>query len=153
MSTGLLPDPGAALDTIVAALAADLGADIQVRRAAGAFDAAEIRRHVADAPAVLVACVGLTDYARRGSGGWTVRADLAAYIVTRDTPVASRDASALALVSDTLRLVSRATWGDPERFSLPDEGSLEAFNLYGGDLDKVATALWVLTWRQALYLN
>lgn len=151
--TALLPDPGEALERIVTALAADVPAGFTVKRIGGAFDGAEIRRHVTAAPAVLVACLGLSDYAHRGSGGWTVQADLALYVLTRDTPTQTRDRSAMALVAEALRQVSRSNWGEPGVFGLPDPASIEATNLYGGDIDSIAVALWAVTWRQPLYLS
>jgi hypothetical protein len=152
MSLALLPDASEALEIIVAVLAADVPAGVTVKRAGGAFDSAEIRRHVTEAPAVLVACLGLSDYAKRGSGGWTMQADLAIYILTRDTPVQTRDRSAMELVAMALRQISRAHWGQPDAFGLPDPVTIEANNLYGGDIDSIAVALWAVTWRQPLYL-
>lgn len=152
MSSALLPDPSASLERIVAVLATAVPAGTTVKRVGGAFDASEIRRHVTAAPAVLVACLGLTNYARRGSGGWTVQADFVAYVLTRDIPAAQRDRSAITLVGTIINLVSRATWGDPDAIELPDPLSIEANNLYGGDIDSIAVALWAVTWRQPLYL-
>jgi hypothetical protein len=153
MTASLLPDPSTALDRIVAVLASAVPAGVAVKRIGGAFDGAEIRRHVTTAPAVLVACLGLSNYDRRGTGSWTVQADLVTYVLTRDTPAQPRDRSALALVADALRQIARSNWDAPDAFGLPDQASIEASNLYGGDIDSIAVALWAVTWRQPLYLS
>ena len=153
MITPSLPNASAALDRIVAAVAAEVSAGVTVKRIGGAFDATEIRRHVTVAPAVLVACLGLSEYSRRSMHGWAAKADFAAYILTRDTPAETRDRSALTLAAETLQQVVRANWGDPTSFGLPDAQGTEASNLYSGDIDSIAVALWAVTWRQNLYLS
>ncbi|MEY2686297.1 MAG: hypothetical protein RL375_495, partial [Pseudomonadota bacterium] len=55
MSAALLSDPGAALERIAERLGSALPAT--VRAVGGAFDGAELRRHVTAAPCVLVACL------------------------------------------------------------------------------------------------
>ncbi|AUB81452.1 phage protein Gp37 [Candidatus Thiodictyon syntrophicum] len=143
-----LADLPTGLAAIVAALAAALPGGVNVVRAGGPFDVAEVRRHAMNAPAVVVACLGLTNYTRRGET-WSVMGQLAAYVVTHDqSGAALRDVAALGLVDQLLRVVARNTWGLPEGFGVPDPASVEAANLYSGDLDSVAVALWALTWRQ-----
>lgn len=151
MTDGLLIDIGAGLELIVSDLAAAL-LPARVRRGGGAFDANELRRHAVDCPAVVVSCLGFHTYARYKSD-WSVKAQLAAYVITRDAPPApSRDLAALSLVTAVYRAVPKSLWGAPAVFDLPEEASLEATNLYSGDLDSTAVALWAVTWRQTLRL-
>lgn len=84
--SGPLTDLADGLGRIATALAATLPDGTAVLRAGGAFDAAEIRRHVTRAPAVIVTCLGAGDYARQAQGVWTVEAQLAAYILGAGTP-------------------------------------------------------------------
>lgn len=152
--SGPLTDLADGLGRIVTALTTTLPDGTTVLRAGGAFDAAEIRRHVTRAPAVIVTCLGAGDYARLAIGHWTVNAQLAAYILCRDTPPTStRETQALGLVTDVLQAVARSNWGDPLAYDLADSASLDATNLYSGDLDAVGVALWAVTWRQQLRLE
>ena len=153
MTPARLSDLSAALEAMVASLAGTLPGGVSVRAAGGAFDAAEIRRHLTVAPAVVIACLGLSEHQRRGAGAMSLVGQWAAYVVTRDAPQDDRHAQAMRLVSELLRHVSRATWSGPEAFGLPEEGSLDATNLYSGDLDGIATALWAVTWRQMVHLS
>lgn len=151
--SGPLTDLADGLGRIATALAAVLPTGTTVLRAGGAFDAAEIRRHVTRAPAVIVTCLGAGDYARLPQGVWTLEAQLAAYILCRDTPpTLTREVQALGLVTAVLQSVARATWNDPAAFGVVPGDSLDATNLYSGDLDAAAVALWAVTWRQVLHL-
>lgn len=145
-----LPDPGAALARITEVLEGALPASVHA--VGGAFNASELRRHVTAAPTVLVACLGLTDFARRGASAWMMAGEWAVYVLTRDTAIAPRDRIALTLAAEVLRCIYRTTWGDADTFEVPDEDSITATNLYGGELDNVACALWAVTWRQGIKL-
>ena len=152
--SGPLLDLADGLGRIATALETILPAGTAVRRAGGAFDAAEIRRHVTQAPAVIVTCLGAGDYARQAQGVWTLEAQLAAYILCRDTPpTLTREVQALGLVTAVLKAVARATWSDPAAFGVVPGDSLDATNLYSGDLDSVGVALWAVTWRQTVLLT
>jgi hypothetical protein len=152
--SGPLTDLADGLGRIVTALTTTLPDGTSVLRAGGAFDAAEIRRHITRAPAVIVTCLGAGDYARLPQGVWTVEAQLAAYVLCRDTPpTLTREVQALGLVTDVLHAVARATWNDPAAFGVVPGDSLDATNLYSGDLDAIAVALWAVTWRQTLIMD
>lgn len=141
-----------ALTAIETALVDVFPAGVSVRRVGGPFDAAEIRRHVTAAPAVLIACIDLDGYARVADGTWRADADFVAYVLTRDTPSAPRDLMALDLVTTLLAQIPYATWGDPAAFDPADQDTLQAANLYGGDIDSVAVALWSVAWSQGVTL-
>ncbi|WP_295579435.1 hypothetical protein [uncultured Lamprocystis sp.] len=152
--SALLPDLAAGLDHIATTLATALPPGTTVLRAGGAFDAGEIRRHVTATPAAIVALLSLGDYTRRGSGGWSVQVQLAAYLLTRDQPaLPPRDLAALTLATHTIRAISRANWGRPDAFGVVEQASLDATNLYSGSLDAAAVALWVVTWEQTFILD
>ncbi|MEY2654362.1 MAG: hypothetical protein RLZZ524_1390 [Pseudomonadota bacterium] len=151
--SGLLVDLADGLGRITSALRAALPASVTVERSGGAFDGGEIRRQVTQAPAVVLACLGVSDYQRRGDGGWSVTAQLAVYVLTRDAPPGPpRDLLALSLTTTVLRAVARANWDGPDGFGVVEADSLEASNLYSGDLDAIAVALWAVTWRQEFRL-
>ncbi len=118
-----------------------------VKAIGGAFGADELRRHVTASPCVLVAMLRLTAYTP-SLAGWKADATCVAYVVTRDTPTASRDAQALTLVSALLANLASASYGTAAR--LVQQADLTADNLYSGTLDSVAVALWGITWTARL---
>lgn len=141
------------LDIIVEYLQLRLPSATTVKRIGGAFDSSELRRHVSTAPAVLIACLGMSEFRRARPGGWSMTVDMVAYVLTRDRAGAERDAMAQELVAEVLREMNRSVWDMPEAFGVPLEDSIEATNLYDGELDSVAVALWTVTWRQPFYLS
>lgn len=146
-------DAASALATVADSLTVTLDG-VSVSVAGGAWDAAEVRRHIADAPALVLACLRLDDYTRRGNDAWRARADLAAYVITRDMPAgADRHSQALTLSGRLMEVVSGTNWGRPQAFDIPELASVRAHNLYSGSLDSVAVALWAVTWRQALHFS
>lgn len=154
MTPGPLTDMAEGLARIAAALPDLLPGGVSVARAGGAFDEGEIRRHVVNAPAAVVACLGLSDLTRHGAAG-AIRADaqLALYLITRDSGrEPGRDMEALALASRVLAVLPRQVWDSPEGFSVPEDGDLAATNLYSGAVDAVGVALWAVTWRQRVTL-
>jgi hypothetical protein len=74
----------------------------------------------------------------------------AAFIVTRDTPAATRDVAALDYAEAVMRTVRLNRWGldnaqKPER--------LAADNLFSGQLDRQGIALWAVSWQQGVALR
>ena len=147
----MITDSTHALEKIVESL--EMPNEVTVQKIGGAFDGSEIKRHVSHAPAVLIACTGMSNFVRRGTSAWAVSAEFAAYILTRDTPGEKRDAIASRLVTIAIRAIARSHWGDPSSFGVSEMDSVEATNLYGGDIDSIAVALWAVTWRQPIFLN
>lgn len=114
----------------------------------GRFDTAELKRYSKQAPAVLVAAVSVPSLADDKTQ--TVQVRWAAFIITRDTPTASRDVAALDYAEALMRTVRRNTWGldnvqNPERIA--------ADNLYSGPLDRQGIALWAVSWQQGINLR
>lgn len=118
-----------------------------VKAVGGAFGADELRRHVTTSPCVLLAVLRVTNYEPR-TLGWLAEAACVAYVVTRDSPTATRDAQALTLVSLLLTELASANYGTTARLVKPTD--ITADNLYSGTLDSVAVALWGVTWNARL---
>ena len=146
------PDLDAALLGIRAGLRPLLPERVALHIGGGSFNANELRRHANQAPAVVLTCLALGDYRSPGPV-WTADASLAAYIITRDAPPGpDRHRQALTLTSALFAALTgdSRVWGNPEGYDPPSGDSLAGTNLYSGDLDSIATALWAVTWFQRL---
>ncbi len=116
----------------------------------GRFDStAEIKRYAVRAPAVLVACSGFRVAAQSG-GILRIAANWSWFILTRDTPTATRDAYALTLVETLSGLIEDADWGLPDALT---PGPQRADNLYAGTIDQLGVAVWALGFTQALTVD
>lgn len=146
------------LDDLRTALAISFSAVLPcpVETVGGAFDGAELRRHVVAAPLVLLALTRVGDLNRHGPA-WKASLTLQAYVVTRDTPDLPRERAALDL---TGRIIAHAhaidTLEAPDGSKLFRPGAapstLSADNLYSGSIDSVAVALWGVRWQVAALL-
>ena len=135
-------------DAIVSAIKTALPALYTCEAHGGRFDFKELSRWSKQAPAVLVAAVSVPSIADGPTRIAQVR--WVAYLVTRDTPQATRDVAALDFAEALLRLVRNNTWAldntqKPER--------LAAENLYSGQLDRSGMALWAVSWQQGVSLR
>jgi hypothetical protein len=151
-----LPDLTAGLEYIESILKEELMPHAGVVRAGGAFDSGEMRRHVLSAPVVLLSLLGAGASQRHGRTGWIMSVQLAAYVLTRDTPpMAQRDDAALSLVTKVLRIVNRSPWSQSRTpaFGVVEQDSVSATNLYSGAIDSAAVALWAVTWSQNFILD
>ena len=135
-------------DAIVASIKAAVPGLYTCESHGGRFDAAELGRYSKLAPAVLVAAVSVPTL----SDGKDQIAEVrwAAFIVTRDTPSATRDVAALDYAEAVMRTVKLNRWGldnaqKPER--------LAADNLFSGQLDRKGIALWAVSWQQGVSLR
>ena len=137
-----------ARDAIVSAIKTALPALYTCEAHGGRFDFKELSRWSKQAPAVLVAAVSVPSIADGPTRIAQVR--WVAYLVTRDTPQATRDVAALDFAEALLRLGRNNTWAldntqKPER--------LAAENLYSGQLDRSGMALWAVSWQQGVGLR
>lgn len=147
-------DLAVALDRVAEAVRDLVPADVSVSLGGGAFSAAELRRHITRAPAVVVACLGTDGPKSRGAAGWLVQASLALYVICRDAPPEiERERQALELVTTLLNRIGRADWIDARTVGQADLDSIASTNLYGGDVDSIAVALWAITWSQEIRLT
>lgn len=120
-----------ARDTIVQAIKDAVPGLYTCEAHGGRFDLGELKRWSKQAPAVLVAAVSVPSIADDATRIAEVR--WVAYLVTRDTPQATRDVAALDFSEALLRLVRKNTWSldnaqKPERVA--------AENLYSGNVDR-----------------
>lgn len=99
-----------------------------------------------DPPAVLAALLDTGPITVAGRNVYEVEASWSAYVVVRGDK--DRDERALALVTQVLRGVAAADWGQPSMFKAVVPGSVRAVNLYSGPVDSTATALWAVLWKQ-----
>ncbi len=132
---------------IIAALAAGFPAGTAVDEYGGRLTPEEIKRIAAQAPAVKVAILGVDEAKDTPSGRVEVTAVCGAFLITKSKPGSPRDAAALILVSGALALIPGNLWG-LEDTQIPQ--AVRAQNLFSGELDKTAVALWGITWRQEI---
>ena len=135
-------------DAIVAAIKAALPDLYTCEAHGGRFDLNELTRWSRKAPAVLVAAVSVPAI----SDGPTNNAEVrwVAYLITRDTPEATRDVAALDFSEALLRLVRKNTW---QLDNTQNPQRVAAENLYSGQIDRHGIALWAVSWQQAVSLR
>jgi phage gp37-like protein len=114
----------------------------------GRFDLQELQRWSRRAPAVLVSAVQVPVVADNQTRHVQVR--WVAYVVTRDTPGATRDVAALDYTEALLRCVKGNRWG-LDNTQRPENVAAE--NLYSGQADRQGVALWAVSWQQGLALR
>lgn len=107
----------------------------------GQFSADELRRWGVQAPAVLVAALGIAGIERIGG---RPRADVewVAAVLVKSTPDRVRDEAALELTERVVATLATVTLADIDRTS-----QLSARNAYSRELDKAGVAMWVVSWR------
>ena len=135
-------------DAIVNAIKTALPDLYTVEAHGGRFDLKELTRWGKQAPAVLVAAVSVPAIADGPTNIAEVR--WVAYLVTRDTPQATRDVAALDFSEALLRLVRKNTW-NLDNTQNPTRVAAE--NLYSGQLDRHGIALWAVSWQQGISLR
>ena len=135
-------------DAIVEAIKTALPDLYTVEAHGGRFDLNELKRWSKQAPAVLVAAVSVPTIADGPTHIAEVR--WVAYLVTRDTPQATRDVAALDFSEALLRLVRKNTW---QLDNTQNPQRVTAENLYSGQVDSHGMALWAVSWQQAVSLR
>jgi hypothetical protein len=143
------------LDLIVARMAEKLGNAVRVEPHDGRFDAEEIRRCAAFAPAVFVSCLGtVPEQNPRVGKNLNPRVQWGAWILTKDQAIPAqigRMKVALNLGEVLMRLVAVETW---DAWNTSAAMNLSLANLYNGKkTDAAGVALWVLSWDQRVELN
>jgi hypothetical protein len=123
----------------------DAGLADHVEAHPGRLTADELRRLVVrGVSTVRVGCLGVTKIAAD-----TVQVEFqtvwAVYIMALDGTGVGRDETAMALVGAIGALVPHQLWG---RTDIDQPEQIRADNLYGGDVERRAVALWAITWRQ-----
>ena len=108
----------------------------------GRFGLEEVKRLANAAPAVLVSCLRL-----QANSHPVIRwsATCAVFVLTRDLVGLPRDVSARSLSAYL------CGWLRGRQFSgCHAVSSVDAQNLYAGDLEKIGISLWGITWMQSL---
>lgn len=136
-------------DSIVAALAPEMGSATKVEAHGGRFTLQELKRRAQGRVSVPVACLGVIS-AEPGAAGTNVTAAWGAYVVCGDRTGISRDTGALSIVTALLPLIAGNEWG---REDVDAPQRIRADNLYSSQLDKSGVALWAVTWRQEIILG
>lgn len=135
-------------DAIVSAIKTALPDLYTCEAHGGRFDLNELNRWSKQAPAVLVAAVSVPSIADGPTHIAEVR--WVAYLVTRDTPQATRDIAALDYSEALMRLVRKNTW---QLDNTHNPTRVAAENLYSGQLDRHGIALWAVSWQQGISLR
>jgi hypothetical protein len=112
----------------------------------GEFGEREIMEYAVNAPAVILAPLGMPQVQRAG-GGVLVTVNYGAFILTKSMSVDSRGDIALAIIEEILRVLPYQTWGGAQA---PKD--IESGNLYAGKIDDMGLSLWVIRWQQTLQL-
>lgn len=133
---------------VVAGLTASLpqlaGKTVKVEPHAGRFDAAELKRISAQAPAVFVAVLGLADLSE-SCGEVSATCQILAIVVCKDAQALSRDLAALGMMEALARIVPGNDWGGAAE-KAPEDTRCD--NLFSATLDQAGVAMWGVAWRQ-----
>lgn len=155
------------LPALLEAIAADLRTLLGSRAAvvdvhAGRFTAAELRRYATRAPAVLLACLRVSDLDQAGEHRQSASLNLAAFVLATDRDGTPRASVALDLAGRVMAILSLRRWanekdgwpGIPEHEQrVIDPATVEATNLYAADIDTQGVALWAVSWQQTFTLT
>jgi hypothetical protein len=114
----------------------------------GEFDAGELARVWAEAPAVLVACLGWPELTHNG-GMPVAEVKLGAFILTADPKLELRDERALAIAEDLSVMIQGERWGLD---GVGRAARITAENRYNGEIDRKAVAIWLVQWFQKVDL-
>jgi hypothetical protein len=135
-------------EAVVTGLRASLprlaGKTVKVEAHAGRFDAAELRRISAQAPAVFVAVLGLADLSE-SCGEVSATCQLLAIVVCKDAPGLPRDLAALGMMEALAKIVPGNGWNDAAEKAPED---IRCDNLFSATLDQAGVAMWGVAWRQ-----
>ena len=115
----------------------------------GRFDAAELRRVAAQAPALFLAVLQVSNLTVNSTGIREATLDLGAFIVTKDEAGSPRDSQVLDLSEQILQLLPKQKWATAQTRSV-ESTSIRAQNLYSGSLDNLGIALWLVSWQQRI---
>ena len=115
----------------------------------GRFGVEDMRRYGADAPAIVVALLGIP---RIGPAAGLIRMDTrwAAFVVTNDVGSLKRGPAALAIVGALARVIPGNTFGADDASEPSD---VQAENLFSAEIDRHGIALWGVTWTQQLHVK
>jgi len=135
-------------ESVVAELKARLpklaGKTVKVEAHAGRFDAAELKRISAQAPAVFVAVLGLADISE-SCGEVSATCQILAIVVCKDATALPRDLAALGMMEAMAKIVPGNVWGGAAEKTPED---IRCDNLFSATLDQAGVAMWGVAWRQ-----
>lgn len=115
----------------------------------GTFDLGELKRVATRMPAVVIVCLGVTDFERQ-AGAVIANSIFAAFVVAANTLKAQRDVAALALVEEIAVELPFQTW-DHKAAKAPT--GVVATNMYSAALDKEGVTIWAIRWNQQVQLE
>lgn len=117
----------------------------------GRFDAKELMRVSAKAPAVFVAAMLLSEITRRHSET-TATISWAVFVVAKDQPNnVTRDVVALTIAEAIGKIVPDNRWGlDGQCEGTPT--SIRAQNMFSAEIDAKGVAMWGLSWQQKMVI-
>ena len=134
----------AVVDGLGASLPQLAGKTVKVEPHAGRFDAAELKRISAQAPAVFVAVLGLADLSE-SCGEVSATCQILAIVVCKDALGLSRDLAALGMMEALAKIVPDNDWGGAAKKAPED---IRCDNLFSATLDQAGVAMWGASWRQ-----
>lgn len=128
----------------------------KVQAHGGRFTESDLLQILGTLPAVLVACLGVQSVAPGGRDRWEVGLRWAVYCLHGG---ATRDVAAMQAAYKMVDRLPGQYWGLTDTGAkLPDVTSIQAANLYSGDVKGASkqaagvwqqVALWAVTWTQA----
>jgi hypothetical protein len=115
----------------------------------GGFDLDELKRQGVSAPAVRVSLLRVRPKATESGPHRRWNAEMAAFVVTKDTLGLKRDIAAMGIVQTLLRMIPDSNWAEPGVG--PAEG-VEARVIVDRGARDLAVHLSAVTWSQPLTL-
>lgn len=120
-----------------------------VRQHGGPINMEELRVVSTRTPAILVACLGLPKFERKGTL-LVGQAVYACFVAARDEVKAKRDVMSMIVTEAIASETVDNFWGDT---ALGAPTDLAGSNLFSRGLDEEGISLWVLRWRQQVEMR
>lgn len=138
-------------NTIATRVGVEVATLKESRTHGGRVSVDEVRRWAMLSPCARTAIVGVPAAAYEG-GQVVLKPLVGVYLVTSGTSQQGRDAGALALVNQLMKVIPGNRWTITDA-KAPDTTTIRADNLYTAQIDQLGVALWAVTWRQSIDLD
>ncbi|MDQ7091758.1 MAG: DUF1834 family protein [Methylococcales bacterium] len=116
----------------------------------GRFDLKELRRVATKTPAVFISLLAAPEIKIVATGERDITLLIGVHIVTSDKPRLPRNVSVINILQALLLLIPINDWG-LKKIDPPE--SINAQNLYSGDVDKHGIAMWAISFKQTVRLG
>ena len=138
------------LDAVTSSVASQVSALCKdVEKHPGRFTEEELVRVATKSRAVRVAVEDILEVKVSGMGKKSYRLLMAAFIICSDKAGPDRTESAIEIAEKLISVLPRNRW-DSQDYQPVLEASINAQNLYNGEINRKGVAMWAVTWHQTI---